>query len=260
MLTGIMSSTVVSSNGFMDTAAAPQESNEAGRYTSVVVGAMFALGGLLIDKARWRDALASYACGVIFMVGLAVSGMTQRSKVLQFLNISPAWDPSLIFVMGVGVALLVPVFWMVQKRAKSNPILDTKGLCTQHEDCYVYQIPINKTIDSPLIVGAIIFGIGWGLGGLCPGPAVGLLALGYPKVALAFFPSLFVGMSMAMGLSGVLKQRRSRAEDIALAEDKPSRFESSLLSTRHITINNSAQATGETGTPGNNEGQLIDRQ
>jgi hypothetical protein len=59
------------------------------------------------------------------MAGLAVSGMTQRSKVLQSLNISPKLDPSLMFIMGVGVILLVPVFYLVQKRAKRNPLLDT---------------------------------------------------------------------------------------------------------------------------------------
>jgi hypothetical protein len=250
MLTGIMSSTIVSSNGFMDAAVGPQESSEAGRYASLVVGVVFALGGLLMDKARWRDALASYVCGLVFMGGLAVSGMTQRSKVLQFLNISPAWDPSLMFVMGVGVALLIPVFWMVQKRAKSNPILDTKGLCTQREDCYVYQIPVNTSIDSPLIVGSIIFGIGWGLAGLCPGPAIGLLALGYPKVALAFFPSLLVGMSTAMGVWGLINQRRRQDQDSA--EENASRFESPMVSTKQITINNSsAQATSDSSAPVN---------
>jgi hypothetical protein len=218
MMSGTLSSTVVSSNDFMAGAPGNSESNAAARFVSLGAGAVFALSGLLLDKTRWRDVLTSYACGLVLMVGLAVSGMTQRSKVLQFLNISPAWDPSLMFVMGVGVALLVPVFYWVKTRA-GNPVLDTRGYCKQVEDCYVYKIPVIATIDSSLVVGGMLFGLGWGIAGLCPGPAVGLLALGHSKVAGAFFPALLVGMSAAMGLREGLDKRRSAAKNAAEAAD-----------------------------------------
>src|SRR5882672_1851929 len=107
--------------------------------------------------------IASLLCGLIFGAGLLISGMVQPTKVLGFLDIFGAWDPSLAVVMIAALAVSVPGFRLAGVR--SRPLLTARSFW-----------PTKRDIDSPLIVGAALFGIGWGLVGLCPGPALESLA------------------------------------------------------------------------------------
>lgn len=101
--------------------------------------------------------------GLIFGLGLAVSGMTQASKVLGFLDVTGNWDPSLLLVLGGAVAVTAVAFRFILRRPA--PVLEDK-----------FRLPITRFIDGPLVVGAAIFGIGWGISGYCPGPGIALLA------------------------------------------------------------------------------------
>jgi uncharacterized membrane protein YedE/YeeE len=107
--------------------------------------------------------IASLVCGLIFGAGLLISGMVQPTKVLGFLDIFGAWDPSLAVVMAAALAVSVPGFMLATGR--SRPLLAARSLW-----------PTKRDIDLPLIVGAALFGVGWGLVGLCPGPALESLA------------------------------------------------------------------------------------
>jgi uncharacterized membrane protein YedE/YeeE len=107
--------------------------------------------------------IASLVCGLIFGAGLLISGMVQPTKVLGFLDIFGAWDPSLAVVMAAALAVSVPGFMLATGR--SRPLLAARSLW-----------PTKRDIDLQLIVGAALFGIGWGLVGLCPGPALESLA------------------------------------------------------------------------------------
>ena len=103
------------------------------------------------------------AAGLLFGFGLAVSGMTHASKVLGFLDITGDWDPSLLLVLGGAVGVSVIAFRFILRRPA--PVLES-----------VFRLPSVKDVDGPLVVGAAIFGIGWGISGYCPGPAIASLA------------------------------------------------------------------------------------
>lgn len=121
----------------------------------------------------------SFFCGIIFSLGLVISGMTNPDKVIGFLDIFGAWDPSLAFVMGGAVLVNLVSFKLILKR---KPYFADKHL-----------IPSNSTIDKKLIVGSVFFGIGWGLIGICPGPAIANL-ITFDVNLLVFLVSLIVGM------------------------------------------------------------------
>jgi uncharacterized protein len=128
--------------------------------------------------------LAALACGLIFGFGLAISGMTQPTKVLGFLDVlgisSGTWDPTLAFVMIGALAVAAPGFVLARRRAR--PILAPASAW-----------PTKSAIDRPLVAGAVLFGIGWGLVGLCPGPAIANLATLSPRV-VAFVIAMGIGM------------------------------------------------------------------
>jgi uncharacterized membrane protein YedE/YeeE len=134
--------------------------------------------------------LASFVCGLIFGAGLLISGMTQPEKVLGFLDIFGAWDATLAFVMGGAVAVASIGFALARRSAA--PVFAAK-----------FSWPERRDIDAPLVAGAILFGIGWGLVGICPGPAlVNLAGLSLPIV-------VFV-VAMVLGMLGCeLWQRRN---------------------------------------------------
>ncbi len=121
----------------------------------------------------------SFIVGLIFALGLGLSGMTQPQKVIGFLDFS-AWDPSLLFVMVGAVAVHAITYRLVRRR--SSPLLDNE-----------WHVPQRKDITLRLIMGAAIFGIGWGLGGFCPGPAVTALASGEIR-AIVFVVMMVIGM------------------------------------------------------------------
>ena len=123
--------------------------------------------------------LASWLAGLVFGFGLALSGMTHPEKVLGFLDVAGAWDGSLLFVLGGAVGVTLLTFRFVLKRNK--PVLAERFVITK-----------ETHIDRPLIVGAILFGIGWGVSGYCPGPAIALIAS--PNWELwAFLPAAILG-------------------------------------------------------------------
>ncbi|GAA0859628.1 YeeE/YedE family protein [Aliiglaciecola litoralis] len=124
--------------------------------------------------------LVALVCGILFGAGLNISQMTDPQKVLNFLDLSGQWDPSLILVMG-GALVVSALGFMISKKLR-KPLLSDE-----------FSIPNKSEITKPLIIGAVLFGFGWGLVGLCPGPAVASLAM--PSIELIFFlVSMFLGM------------------------------------------------------------------
>jgi uncharacterized protein len=124
--------------------------------------------------------IAPLLCGLIFGTGLLVSGMVQPTKVLGFLDIFGAWDPSLAVVMAAALAVAAPGFRLARQQAR--PVLAAQ-----------YFWPGKSEVDPPLVLGAGLFGIGWGLVGLCPGPALESLATLSPGV-IAFVVAMAGGM------------------------------------------------------------------
>ncbi len=133
--------------------------------------------------------------GVIFSIGLVLAGMTRPGKVVAFLDFFGDWDPSLAFVMGGAATVYLLTFQGLAKK-RDTPLVAP-----------VFHLPTRKDIDVPLIVGGGLFGIGWGLGGFCPGPALSSLGTGSFDVA-TFVVAMFAGM----GLRSILK-RRSAVHD-----------------------------------------------
>ena len=129
--------------------------------------------------------------GLVFGFGLIVSGMTNPEKVLDFLDLSGAWDPSLALVMGGAIAVGLAAFTLAKKRTQS-----LLGL--------PMQLPTAKQIDWRLVGGSLSFGLGWGLAGICPGPALVLVGAGVSK-GLIFVAAMLAGM----GIFELLERRKS---------------------------------------------------
>ena len=127
-------------------------------------------------NARAWIALAS---GVLFGIGLALSGMLNPAKVLAFLDVAGRWDPSLALVMGGALAVMVPAWRLQQRAPTASPALR----------------PMLSDLDARLVGGAAIFGVGWGLVGYCPGPAVASLAL-LDARPLVFVAAMLAGMEL----------------------------------------------------------------
>ncbi|TKC98747.1 DUF6691 family protein [Polyangium fumosum] len=123
---------------------------------------------------------AAFAAGALFAAGLGGSGMTDPTKVLGFLDVTGAWDPSLAFVMLGAVGAHFVTLRLILRRG--GPIFGGS-----------FQIPTRKDIDVQLIAGAAVFGVGWGLGGYCPGPALASLSTLAPAV-LVFIATMVAGM------------------------------------------------------------------
>lgn len=120
------------------------------------------------------------ASGTLFGAGLAFGAMTDPSRVKGFLDVFGQWDPTLAFVMA-GAVLVAAIAWQVRQRMK-RPLFGP-----------VFAVPTRHDIDPPLVMGAILFGVGWGIAGLCPGPAVAALAL-RPLAILPFVAAMLAGM------------------------------------------------------------------
>jgi uncharacterized membrane protein YedE/YeeE len=123
---------------------------------------------------------AMFASGVVFAIGLGVSGMTQPQKVIGFLNVVGDWDPSLLLVLMGAVITYFLSFLVIRKF--STPMFMSK-----------FSLPTRRDIDAPLVLGAALFGVGWGIAGYCPGPAMAMVVTGTPSV-LIFVLSMTVGM------------------------------------------------------------------
>ena len=129
-----------------------------------------------------KSTILSFLLSLIFGFGLGISGMTNPKNVLGFLDVFGNWKPALIFVMGAGILIATPIFMFA--KTKSKPILQN-------------DFPIlPEKIDFNLIFGAIIFGIGWGIAGICPGPAIVILPK-FPIEILVFIGSMIIGGSAA---------------------------------------------------------------
>ncbi len=126
--------------------------------------------------------LSEFVVGLLFGLGLLLSGMTDPGKVLGFLDLLGPWDPSLALVMGGAIAVGVIAFALAKK--KTTSFLGD-----------AMRLPTADQIDRRLIVGAALFGAGWGLAGFCPGPALVSLATGQPKAAI-FVLAMLVGMAI----------------------------------------------------------------
>jgi uncharacterized membrane protein YedE/YeeE len=131
--------------------------------------------------------IAGFAAGLVFGLGLVISGMSNPAKVLNFLDVFGTWDPSLAFVMGGATVTTYIGYRLAWKRPA--PVL-TEG----------FQIPTNRTIDAKLLTGAALFGLGWGIGGFCPGPAWTALPMMAPGTLL-FIPAMLVGLWLGGWLS-----------------------------------------------------------
>ena len=121
----------------------------------------------------------SLLSGLIFGVGLTISSMTNPQKVIGFLDISGQWDPSLIFVMIGAILFSTPIFYLL--RNKSRPFFSSR-----------FELPTKKNIDLQLLAGSSIFGVGWGMVGFCPGPAISSLGMIQP-LSILFVISMVVG-------------------------------------------------------------------
>jgi len=128
-------------------------------------------------------ALVGLLCGILFGVGLAMSGMTDTAKVLGFLDVTGQWVPDLAFVMGGAVMVTLVAFRFVLKMQR--PVLNPR-----------FYLPGTTVIDGRLLGGAAIFGIGWGVYGYCPGPALAALAY-LDKQTAMFVVAMLVGMALA---------------------------------------------------------------
>lgn len=124
--------------------------------------------------------ITALLAGLLFGVGLMVSGMANPAKVLGFLDLAGTWDPSLAFVMVGAITVGTIAFYVAKRRNRSFLGLPV-------------QLPASTTVTFRLVLGSAAFGIGWGLAGFCPGPALVALGAGYPK-AVAFVAAMVAGM------------------------------------------------------------------
>ncbi len=141
--------------------------------------------------------LAALGIGVLFGLGLAIAGMTDPAKVLGFLDITGDWDASLAVVMAAGLAVNAIAYRLTMRRAK--PLFAS-----------AFQVPNRRDIDARLVGGAMLFGIGWGIAGICPGPALASLGAGAWTGGAPFEPSVLVfvvTMLVGMGLHSVMETR-----------------------------------------------------
>lgn len=142
--------------------------------------------------------LVALMAGMLFGAGLVVGGMTDPGKVIGFLDLAGKWDPSLAFVMGAALCVTLPVFQILKGR--SRPVLESR-----------FFLPTKTDLDPQLLVGSALFGIGWGIAGLCPGPAVANLSTGSPEV-LAFVIAMIVGMWLSDRVTAIGAGRASSSQ------------------------------------------------
>jgi len=142
------------------------------------------------------NAVWTFLAGLLFGLGLIVSGMTDPSKIIGFLDITGAWDPSLAFVMGGAVLVRLVAFRFARRRTASF----LGG---------AMHLPSARQIDRPLIIGSLAFGVGWGLAGYCPGPAVVAFGAGQEQ-AVVFVVAMIAGMALYEAEDRLFHARRRR--------------------------------------------------
>jgi len=133
----------------------------------------------------------SLIIGAIFGMGIAISGMINPAKVLNFFDLAGNWDPSLIFVMG-GALITTAIGYRLIFSNRSQPVFEGD-----------FVLPTSRIIDVPLVGGSALFGVGWGISGFCPGGAIPALGLGYSET-LIFVGAMCAGIVIANGLKSIL--------------------------------------------------------
>lgn len=133
-----------------------------------------------------QQSLISFIVGVLFAIGLALAGMTQPQKIINFLSVNH-WDPSLLFVMMGAVGVHMLLYPLIRKRP--TPLLVTQ-----------WHVPTRNDISPKLLIGAVLFGIGWGIGGYCPGPGLASLFSGDLR-AVQFVAAMIAGMFLSKKIS-----------------------------------------------------------
>lgn len=141
-----------------------------------------------------KNAVAALVVGFIFALGLGLSGMTQPQKIVGFLDLFGNWDPSLIFVMVGAIVVHFITYKLIRRR--SSPLLSSQ-----------WHVPTKTEITPALVLGSFIFGVGWALGGFCPGPAVTSLA-SFESRPLVFVISMLLGMFLFKLVDKKLKLRK----------------------------------------------------
>ena len=139
--------------------------------------------------------LGALGCGIVFGLGLAISGMMNPAKVIGFLDVAGDWDPTLALVMGGALLVAIPAYRVILKRRR--PVLSGG-----------FSLPAEEKLDAPLIWGSALFGVGWGLVGFCPGPAVAAIVTVLPAV-LGFVAAMIAGLALHAWFSGELTRRKS---------------------------------------------------
>ncbi len=146
------------------------------------------------------SAFAAFASGLLFGIGLLVSGMADPAKVKAFLDVTGRFDPSLAVVMASALAVAFVAYAIAKRRSASFT-------------GRAFDLPASRTLDARLFGGAIVFGIGWGIAGVCPGPALVLLGAGH-AAGLVFVVAMLGGM-----VAFEVVERRGRAKLVPVAED-----------------------------------------
>jgi uncharacterized membrane protein YedE/YeeE len=134
-----------------------------------------------MSTSTWRN-LAALASGTVFGLGLSLAQMTNPDKVLNFLDIAGPWDPSLLLVLGGAVLLTALGYYRVFKRGA--PVWDK-----------LFHLPLPRSVDASLVMGSALFGLGWGISGYCPGPAIASIGFGNPE-ALWVVPAILAGAAL----------------------------------------------------------------
>ena len=136
----------------------------------------------------------AFVAGLVFGLGLIIAGMVNPAKILGFLDLAGTWDPSLALVMVGAIAVGLAAFALARRRTMSGLGLPM-------------QLPSQRSIDARLVGGSLVFGIGWGLAGFCPGPAIVALGAGYAKAAV-----FVVAMVLGMGAFELIERRGARTD------------------------------------------------
>ena len=184
MIFGIFMATLKSSFPFLRPKSEFKifEENNIYYYTFILSSITFLVNAWnAYKKGFFRDIIISFGIGVIFGYGLIESGMLQRHIVIDFLTAGKNWNPQLIFVLGSAVGINFFTFNFILKKISKPRFKE------------IYDLPMNKIVDNKLCIGASIFGMGWGLAGICPGPAVLTFFL-YPPHITVFFIFLCIGI------------------------------------------------------------------
>ncbi|KLV08832.1 hypothetical protein ABT56_00985 [Photobacterium aquae] len=132
----------------------------------------------------FRVMMVSLVSGLLFGFGMMLSGMVDPAKVIGFLDISGQWDPRLAFVMGGALLVFAPGYWLLVRR-RQQPVLGG-----------AFNLPTSTILDKKLLLGATMFGVGWGMAGICPGPAVTSIS-GLNPAMIIFLAALLLGMKIA---------------------------------------------------------------